>query len=59
MMRDKLRLPLPLSGGVQKRPLPFAVHKLASKEMCDNHVRCLEQKLEDLSSTSECTAEEF
>lgn len=58
MVRAKLRLLLPQSGGVQKRPLPFAVHKLASKEMCDNYVRCLEQKLVDVSPASECTAEE-
>ena len=45
MVRAKLRLLLPQSGGVQRRPLPFAVHKLAGKEVCDNYVtnRCLEQ----------------
>ena len=37
MARAKLQLLLPQSGGVQKRLLPFAVHKLASKEMCDNY----------------------
>ena len=58
MVRAKLRLLLPWSGGVQKTPLPFAVHKLDSKEMCDNYIGCLEQKLVDLSSTGECTAEE-
>ena len=58
MVRAKLRLLLPESGRVQKRPLPFVVHKFTSKEMCDNYNRCLEQKLVDLSSTNECTAEE-
>ena len=50
---------LPLSGEFQNRSLLFAVCKLASKEICDNYVRYLEQKLVDLSSTSECTAEEY
>ena len=58
MERAKLRLLLPQSGGVQKKPLPFAMYKLVSKEMCDNYIRCLEQKLVDLSSTSEYTAKE-
>jgi len=38
-VKAKLRLLLPQSGGVQKRPLPFAVHKL---EMCDNYIGWLE-----------------
>jgi len=37
MVRAKLQLLLPRSGGIQKRLLPFAVHKLASKEMCNNY----------------------
>ena len=57
MVRAKLRLLLPQNGGVQKKT-PFAVHKLANKEMHDSYIRCLEQKLVDLSSTSECNPEE-
>ena len=38
--------------------MPFVGHNLTSKKMCDYYVRCLEQKLVDLSSTGECTAEE-
>jgi len=53
MVRVKLRMMLPWSGEVQDKPLPFAVHKLANKEMRDNYVRCLEQKLVDWSSTNE------
>jgi len=55
MVRAKLRLLFSHGGGIQKHPLPFAVHKFSSQEISYEYVRFLEQKV-DCSPSTECTA---
>ena len=43
---------------IKKRPLPFAVHRLAMPEMRDSYVQSLEEELSDWS-LCESTAEEY
>ena len=58
IVRARLRMMFSLPANVKKRSLPFAVHKLAGRELSEGYVQSLEQKLPDCSLPSESMTEE-
>ena len=58
LVRGRLRMMLPQTAVIKKRPLPFAVHRFAMPKMRKSYVQSLEEKLSDWS-LCESTEEEY